>query len=268
MLKSFKLGKFTLISALVALIFAAVVGTAGLFFLHSSDVEKLVKYYPIFNNKINKYELVLNRPSNWVNIDKISKYSKWAIVVSEDWAFYDHTGFDFQQIRIVVGESIKEGRLVRGASTITQQVVKNLILSSERTLWRKLRELILSYKVTKLLSKDKVLEIYLNMVELGDGIYGIGKASNFYFNKDPSRLTAREGAFLAMLLPSPKRYASSFKMKKVTPFAKATMQSILVKLRQANIYDEDQRILESQKLFYWEKKEISNEEYLEYNYFE
>lgn len=253
MLKLLKLRKFSLVSILFGCLFFSVLSGFSLFLWHSADVEMLISRYPVYNLKNKNYEFKIKKTRNWVDIEDVSKYAKWAMIVSEDWAFYDHHGIDLRQLRIALGESIKQGKFVRGASTITQQVIKNTILTNERSLWRKFREMIMSYKLERVVSKDRILEIYLNIVELGKNIYGIKNASQYYFNKSPSNLTAREGAFLAMLLPSPIKYGTSFRKKKLTPFAREVIDSILVKMRQAKVYDEKQRIIESQKLYYWEE---------------
>lgn len=219
--------------------------------------------YPIYDKKQETYILSSVKPSHWVRLDRISYYARWAIIVSEDWAFYEHQGIDIRQLRIAIEDSIKEGELTRGASTITQQVIKNVVLSPKREISRKLKEIILAYELEKILSKDKILEHYLNLVELGKGIYGIKNASFYYFNKHPKDLNAREGAFLAMLLPSPVKYSQSFYDKKLSAFAKEQINSILIKLRQAHVYDEKERKIQAQKRFFWESdfyQEESNTE--------
>lgn len=228
-------------------------GTTCIHLYFNSDVDKLRKHYPIYDESNGKYLLQVKRPSYWVTHDEISNYAKWAIIVSEDWAFFEHNGIDVRQFFLVVKQSLIERRLVRGASTISMQVIKNTLLTSEKSLWRKFRELILTVKLENFYSKEQILEIYLNLIELGDGIYGIKNASEFYFNKQPNMLTAREGAFLAMLLPNPKKYSISFKDKKLTDFAKEQIDKIMIKLRQAKIYKEEDRIIEADKKFHWEK---------------
>jgi monofunctional biosynthetic peptidoglycan transglycosylase len=193
--KFVRLHKFSLIALLVLSMMSLLVGLSGFFLYFQTDVEKLIGHYPYFDQIENRYKLTKIKPDHWVESKEVDYYSRWAIIVSEDWAFYDHQGFDFNQMKIALTESIKQRRLVRGASTITQQVVKNAILTPEKTLWRKFRELILAYKLEKLLTKDRILEIYLNLVELGDGVYGIKQASQHYFNKHPQNLSVREGAF-------------------------------------------------------------------------
>ena len=181
-------------------------------------------------------EVVVKRypPAGWVSLNQVSKYARGAILVSEDWAFYQHPGYDAQQIREAITESINRHKLKRGASTITQQVVRNIYLSKEKTLSRKAHELWLSTKIEKVLTKNRILELYLNIAEFGEGIYGIEPAARHYFNKDASELSPKEGAFLAMLLPSPKRYAVSFQKHELTPYARKIIHSVLGKMVQAH----------------------------------
>ena len=193
-----------------------------------------------------------NPKKDWIKIERVSYYAKWAIVVSEDWAFYEHQGVDFNQLELVIKESIGKHKLTRGASTISQQVVKNLFYSNERSIIRKFKEMILTYKLEQILSKDRILELYLNIVEFGENLYGIKSASKFYFNKKAHALSAKEGAFLAMLLPSPKKYSISFRSRELTDYARSTVDSILVKLRQAKIISEDQRVEMENETFTWE----------------
>ena len=186
-------------------------------------------------------EIVKGRPGNWVTLGEISKVAQMAILISEDWAFYSHPGYDEKQIREAIEESIEKGKFKRGASTITQQVVKNVYLSQERSIIRKVRELWLATKIEKVLGKKRILEIYLNIAEFGEGIFGIGNASRKYFGKHPSQLNAKEGAFLAMLLPSPKKYSISYKKKSMTRYSRKIVHSILNKLVSANILTPEQR---------------------------
>jgi len=264
-LNLFRLKKYSLIFVLFSSVILLAVCLSALILYYANDVEKLVHNYPYFDQKEGIYKLATKKPKTWVSLKDVSLYARSAIVISEDWAFYQHEGLDFYQIKKVIKESIEEVELVRGASTITQQVIKNTILSNEHSLWRKLREAILAYKIERLLSKDQILEIYLNIVELGRDLYGIKPASYYYFNKHPSELTAREGAFLAMLLPSPVKYSVSFRKKELTEYASQIIHKILIKLRQAKVYTEEDRLLEMKKRFYWEPviKEEPEENLLE-----
>jgi monofunctional biosynthetic peptidoglycan transglycosylase len=231
------------------------VGLVGFMYVESK-AESLLTHFPVWNLEKKSYELVKKKPKSWIGINKISKVAKGAIVISEDWAFNDHNGLDLNQLRIVVEESWKEKRLVRGASTITQQVVKNSLLSNERSLVRKAQEMMLSLSIEKKMSKDRILEYYLNLIELGEDTYGIKNASYKYFHKHPSNLTAKEGAFLAMLLPSPVKYSQSFKERKLTDFGKEQVSNILIKMRQARIITEEDRLREESVDLSFERLQI------------
>ncbi len=223
----------------------------SMFFSHQG--EELLKGYP--HRSANTDDAVITieskRPKTWTDLKNISRYAQAAIVLSEDWSFYQHDGFDSEQMKVAFEEAASGGR-VRGASTITQQMVKNVWLSDARTLWRKLHELILAYKADKVLPKTRILEIYLNVIEYGPGIYGITKASSHYFQKTPSALSPREAAFLAMLLPSPKRYDISFKKKKLTLFARKRVKEILVKMRMGKAITPEQYEEEVNSHYSWE----------------
>lgn len=199
-----------------------------------TDVGHLETSYPkvIYDKKAktSRIEIVDKRPPGWAPLGSVSRIAVAAIVLSEDWAFYQHNGFDWEQIWDSMEKNMKLGRFARGGSTITQQVVKNVYLSNEKTITRKLQEAILAVRIERQLKKTRILEIYLNIAEFGEGLYGIGPASWHYFSKPPSALTAKEGAFLAMLLPSPKKYSVSFRKKELTPYAASTVRSILGKL--------------------------------------
>jgi monofunctional biosynthetic peptidoglycan transglycosylase len=185
-----------------------------------------------------------SRPAQWVSIPEISKKAVGAIVVSEDWAFYQHHGYDPNSIKEAVNHDLAKGKFARGASTITQQVAKNVFLDADKTMARKVKELFLAVKLEETFKKPKILEVYLNIAEFGEGLYGIGPAARFYFGKSASELTAKEGAFLAMLLPSPKRYSVSFRQKQLTQYARKTIYSILGKMVQARYITEEEKIAE------------------------
>jgi monofunctional biosynthetic peptidoglycan transglycosylase len=170
------------------------------------------------------------RPMQWVSLGQISRVALGAVVVSEDWSFYSHKGYDPVAIREAIVEDLEEGRFARGASTLTQQVAKNVFLERDKTLWRKFKELWLALELEEKVGKKRILETYFNIAEWGEGIFGIQAASRHYFRKTPSELTAREGAFLAMLLPSPKKYSISYRQGNLTRYARRTVHSILLKM--------------------------------------
>lgn len=225
-----------------------------------ADVKILKTQYPTVHYQGPKQEADIKfrktKPDEWTDLKNVSKTAVGAIIVSEDWAFYSHKGYDPNQIREAIRKDMEEGKFARGASTITQQVARNVFLNQKKTLLRKARELVLAVKMEEVLTKSKILEIYLNIAEWGDGIYGISKASFFYFNKPPSELTAKEGAFLAMLLPSPKRYNKSFKVKHLTEYGRKTINSILNKMTQANYLTDEERDRELEAPLSFEAKPV------------
>lgn len=141
----------------------------------------------------------------WVPKTGISKHMDTAVLICEDGAFFRHRGFDEEAIRNSIRENVKAGRFVRGASTISMQLAKNLYLSREKTLSRKLQEAVLTHLLEQELSKDQILELYLNVIEFGPGIYGIGPAAAYYFNSSAGQLSLGQSLYLASILPNPKR---------------------------------------------------------------
>jgi monofunctional biosynthetic peptidoglycan transglycosylase len=140
----------------------------------------------------------------WVAYDRISPYLRRAVLVSEDNAFYEHEGVDVEGIKEAIRRDWEKKRFSHGGSTITQQLAKNLYLSPSRNPLRKLKELILARQLESQLSKKRILEIYLNVVEMGETVYGAEAASRFYFDKSARALTPREAALLAGCLPNPR----------------------------------------------------------------
>lgn len=147
---------------------------------------------------------------DWVPLRRVSPHLRAAVLAAEDSAFTQHNGIDADNIRDALADNQEAGEIVRGGSTLTQQLAKNLYLDGERTLERKLREAVLALELDRELGKDRVLELYVNVVEWGPDLYGIGPASELYFLRDPNRLPPNEAAFLAALLPSPRRYYRSW----------------------------------------------------------
>jgi monofunctional biosynthetic peptidoglycan transglycosylase len=139
----------------------------------------------------------------WVPYAAIAPNVKRAVLVAEDINFFSHRGFDLGEIRIAVTRALEDVDAPRGASTITQQLAKNLWLSPSRNPLRKLQETILTWRLERTLPKRRILELYLNVVELGPGVYGVEAASRRYFAKPASQITDDEAAELAASLPSP-----------------------------------------------------------------
>jgi monofunctional biosynthetic peptidoglycan transglycosylase len=142
---------------------------------------------------------------HWVSADAISIELKKAVLVAEDLSFFKHQGFDTYEIRVAAREAV-QGKRVRGASTITQQLAKNLWLSPSRSPTRKLREIVLTRQLERHLSKQRILEIYLNVVEFGPGIYGTEAASQHYYGIPAADLDTEQAARLAASLPRPSKW--------------------------------------------------------------
>jgi membrane peptidoglycan carboxypeptidase len=143
---------------------------------------------------------------HWTALDDISPFMSAAVLTTEDGAFYKHKGFNHAAIRSSVQANLKARRFVRGASTITMQLAKNLFLARDKTLSRKIEELVLTDYLEQVFLKDELMELYLNVVEFGPDVYGIAQASEYYFGRTPAELQLAECFFLASLLPSPIRY--------------------------------------------------------------
>jgi monofunctional glycosyltransferase len=141
---------------------------------------------------------------NWTPSGSIPPEMKWAVVVAEDSRFYKHEGIDVKAIKNAVKYDLEKKSFARGASTITQQVAKNIFLSREKSVSRKIKEIILAMRMEQELTKGRIIELYLNVIELGPMVYGIGHGAQYYFGKPAGALTPRESAFLAAMLPGPR----------------------------------------------------------------
>ncbi len=199
-------------------------------FLMFPDIGKLRTENPTTSSLI-EYRLNSTRAEGktpkknmvWQPISQISPHLQRAVLAGEDARFFEHDGFDWDAINSAWEEARREGekeakaegdydpndwippmpKFKRGASTVTQQLAKNLYLSEERSFFRKGREAAITYVIERELSKRRILELYLNVIEWGDGIYGAEAASRFYFKKSASSLSADQAAYLAAMIPSP-----------------------------------------------------------------
>jgi len=146
------------------------------------------------------------RLMQWMPYENISPYLRQAVVIAEDDTFYRHQGIEPMQIKRALLKDLERKQLAYGGSTITQQLAKNLYLSPSKNPLRKVKEMLIAWKLEKALSKKRILEIYLNVVEWGPGIYGAEAASRVYFGKSAAELTLDEAVSLAVTLPNPRRY--------------------------------------------------------------
>lgn len=144
--------------------------------------------------------------TQWMPYERISPHLKRAIIAAEDGKFLEHEGFDFDAIQKAYEKNLKKGRLVAGGSTISQQLAKNLFLSGEKTPWRKIQEAIITLMLEKVMSKRRILEIYLNVIEWGNGVFGAEAAIRYYYGVSATSVTAEQAARLAAMVPAPRFY--------------------------------------------------------------
>lgn len=144
--------------------------------------------------------------NKWVPYNKISNNLKRALIVSEDAKFVDHEGFDWEGIALAYEKNRKKGKIVAGGSTISQQLAKNLFLSTKRTPWRKIEEAIITVMLEAVMDKRRIFEIYLNVIEWGDGVFGAEAAAQHYFGVSAAQLSPEQAAKLAAMVPNPRYY--------------------------------------------------------------
>lgn len=205
---------------------------------------------------------------HYVSIKNIPKHVIDILLASEDSTFWTHSGFDWYEIQKSLQKNIETGSYMRGASTISQQLAKNMFLSSEKTLIRKIKEALITQKIESTLSKKEILEKYLNIVEFGKNIYGIKSAARFYFNKTPLELEPEEAAFLIMLLPNPSKYSQSFFNKQLTPYAFSRINTLLKRVHRSGKLTDEQYSKAKLKARYlfnstspeWDELELPNED--------
>ena len=167
----------------------------------------------------------------WVPYERISAHLKRAVVAAEDARFLDHEGFDWEAIVQARVKNEQRGRIVSGASTISQQLAKNLFLSGERSWLRKGQEALITWMIEQTMSKRRILELYLNYAEWGEGVFGAEAAARHHFGAAAALLTPEQGAWLAAILPSPRRYERG----RTTPYVDGRVNTILLRASSAQI---------------------------------
>ena len=167
----------------------------------------------------------------WIPYERISVHLKRAVVVAEDAKFLDHEGFDWEAIVQARAKNESRGRVVAGASTISQQLAKNLFLSSQRSWLRKGEEALITWMIEATMSKRRILELYLNYAEWGEGVFGAEAAARHHFGVQASALTPEQGAWLAAILPSPRRYERG----RTTAYIEGRVNTILFRAASAQI---------------------------------
>jgi len=167
----------------------------------------------------------------WVPYDGIAANLKRAVVAAEDAKFMSHEGFDLEGIQRALERNEKKGKVVSGGSTISQQLAKNLFLTGDRSWIRKGQEAVITWMLESTMTKRRILELYLNFAEWGDGVFGADAAARYHFGTTPDKLGRSHGAYLAAVLPSPRRYESG----RVTPYIAGRVETILARMDSAQI---------------------------------
>ena len=168
---------------------------------------------------------------SWVPYERISPHLKRAVVAAEDAKFLDHEGFDWEAIQKAIEKNEKRGKVVAGASTISQQLAKNLFLTGSRSWARKAEEAVITWMLERTLSKRRILELYLNVAEWGEGIFGAEAAARHHFGAPAAALTPEQAVWLAAILPSPRRYERG----RETPYIAGRMITISSRMTAAQI---------------------------------
>jgi len=167
----------------------------------------------------------------WLPYESVPVHLKRAVVASEDAKFVGHEGFDWEAIQKAMEKNERKGRVVAGASTISQQLAKNLFLSGERSWVRKAQEAAITWMIENTMSKRRILELYLNYAEWGEGVFGAEAAARHHFGVPASALTPEQGAWLAAILPSPRRYERG----RTTAYVEGRVSTILFRAASAQI---------------------------------
>jgi hypothetical protein len=189
---------------------------------------------------------------NWTALEDISPYMQVAVLTTEDGAFLRHHGFNRAAIRASIIANLKAGRFVRGASTITMQLAKNLFLSRDKTLARKLEEVVLAEYLEQTFSKEELMELYLNVIEFGPAVYGITSAADYYFGRTPAELNLAECLFLASVLPSPLRYGALRDAGELSDDRRRGLHSLMeIAHRNGRINDNELAEAEAQTIEFW-----------------
>ncbi len=228
--------------AAVAVLFLLVSGWIVFALVDLPDVSTLKRYRPaIASEVLDRNGVVITHYYDrtfriWAPIASIPEGVIRSVVTAEDDTFFGHEGVNYRAVWDALRHDVRKKRFARGGSTITQQMIKNVLLSKEKTLRRKVREFVLARRAEDILTKRQILEIYLNEVEWGDRIHGVEAASRFYFDKHVQELTTAEAALLAGMLPNPKYYDPFKRPDK----ARQRQEQVLFNLFQAKLVNEQE----------------------------
>ncbi len=215
----------------------SILAISGLIYiLTTPDISKLKKENPKKTSFMEYRERESKKKGRKYNItqtpvplNRVSPYLIKAVLIAEDDKFWSHEGFDLEAIKKAIEKDIKKKRFAFGGSTITQQLARNLYLTPEKTVFRKIKEAVITFRIERTLTKKRILELYLNVVEWGEGIFGIEAASRHYYSKSSSELTPEESARMAAILPNPKRYSPAGESKYIEKRAKLIYDIMIIR---------------------------------------
>lgn len=198
---------FYLVGTLLILISIFFISLPNVSYLRGHN-PKQTRFMEIYLDKAKWEEKNPTLEYNWRSYDQISGNLKRAVMAAEDDAFFMHRGFNWREFGNAIKRNWRDKSFKFGGSTITQQLVKNLYLTPDKNLFRKLREWIVTYQMEKTLTKKRIFELYLNVAEWGPGVYGAEAAAKHYFGKSARSISPREAAYLAAILPNPQLYTA------------------------------------------------------------
>lgn len=182
---------------------------------------------------------ICSKSVNYVSLKDVSPYFLEAVVISEDGKFYYHNGFDWKEFKNSLIVNLRSFSFVRGGSTITQQLVKNLYLNHSKNIIRKIKEAYIAHQIEKKYPKNLILEKYVNTIQFGRNLWGIERASEHYFGMHPRDLGVLESLYLAVLLPSPVKYSNSYEEGKLTAYQRNRIKILLARLKRKGAVDPD-----------------------------
>jgi monofunctional glycosyltransferase len=195
---------------------------------HNPDTTAFMK---IRMEKLREKDPKATLKHQWVPYNRVSVHLKRAIIAAEDAKFLDHEGFDWEAIQKAYERNLKKGRVIAGGSTISQQLAKNLFLTGERTWWRKAQEAVITVMIEAILTKRRILEIYLNIIEWGTDVFGAEAAARYHFGVTAAALGPEQAARLAAMVPSPRRYTPG----RETAYLQRRAEIILSRMNAAHV---------------------------------
>lgn len=207
------------------------------FFVTTIFTVLLYKYVPVYVTPLMVIRAVSSSESihhEWISLEKMPKDMVKAVIASEDAHFLSHNGFDFKAIKQAIEHNKKNNKTKRGASTISQQTAKNVFLWPSRSWLRKGLEAYFTVLIEFFWDKQRIIEVYLNSIEMGNGIYGIAAVADKHFDKEPEKLTNRQCALIAATLPNPRKFNSA----SPSPYMRKRQRVILCEMNSVKIEDE------------------------------